>query len=60
MSSVLQVVIQREMVKKDLTCIWFYSYIQLCKKWGVEPKKIEKAGLNVLGSIGMYQAGNTK
>ena len=31
MSSVLQVVIQREMVKKDLTCIWFYSYIQLCK-----------------------------
>jgi|TARA_R100001224_G_C3989601_1_gene138754 hypothetical protein len=33
---------------------------ELCKKWGVEPKKIEKAGLNVLGSIGMYQAGNTK
>ena len=33
---------------------------ELCKKWGGEPKKIEKAGLNVLGSIGMYQAGNTK
>jgi len=33
---------------------------ELCKKWGVEPKKIEKAGLNVLGSIGMYQAGNEK
>ena len=33
---------------------------ELCKKWGVEPKKIEKAGLNVLGSIGMYQAGNLK
>ncbi len=33
---------------------------EICRKYGVEPKKIEKAGLNVLGSIGMYQAGNTK
>ena len=32
---------------------------EICRKYGVEPKKIEKAGLNVLGSIGMYQAGNT-
>ena len=30
---------------------------EICVKWGVEPKKIEKAGLNVLGSVGMYQAG---
>ena len=33
---------------------------EICRKYGVEPKKIEKAGLNVLGSVGMYQAGNTK
>ena len=33
---------------------------EICRKYGVEPKMIEKAGLNVLGSIGMYQAGNTK
>ena len=31
---------------------------QLARKWGVEPKKIEKAGLNVLGSLGGYTAGN--
>tara|TARA_B100001113_G_scaffold337126_1_gene318017 strand:- start:444 stop:938 length:495 start_codon:yes stop_codon:yes gene_type:complete len=31
---------------------------QLARKWGVEPKKIEKAGLNVLGSVGGYTAGN--
>ena len=31
---------------------------ELCKKYGVEPKKIEKAGLNVLGSVGGYTAGN--
>ena len=31
---------------------------QLAQKWGVEPKKIEKAGLNVLGSTGGYTAGN--
>ena len=30
---------------------------EICVKWGVEPKKLEKAGLNVLGSVGMYQAG---
>ncbi len=30
---------------------------EICVKWGVEPKKIEKAGLNILGSVGMYQAG---
>ena len=30
---------------------------EICRKYGVEPKKIEKAGLNVLGSVGMYQAG---
>ena len=33
---------------------------EICRKYGVEPKKIEKAGLNVLGSVGMYQAGNSK
>ena len=33
---------------------------EICRKYGVEPKKIEEAGLNVLGSVGMYQAGNTK
>ena len=31
---------------------------QLAQKWGVEPKKIEEAGLNVLGSVGGYTAGN--
>ena len=31
---------------------------QLAQKWGIEPKKIEKAGLNVLGSVGGYTAGN--
>ena len=31
---------------------------QLAQKWGIEPKKIEDAGLNVLGSIGGYTAGN--
>jgi hypothetical protein len=30
---------------------------QLCQKWGVEPEKIEEAGLNVLGTIGGYTAG---
>ena len=30
---------------------------EICVKWGVEPKKLEKAGLNILGSGGMYQAG---
>ena len=30
---------------------------QLAQKWGIEPKKIEEAGLNVLGSIGGYTAG---
>ena len=30
---------------------------EICVKWGVEPKKLEKAGLNILGSVGMYQAG---
>ena len=31
---------------------------QLAQKWGVESYKIEEAGLNVLGSIGGYTAGN--
>ena len=31
---------------------------EICQKWGVEPKKIEELGLNVLGSIGGYTAGN--
>jgi|TARA_B100000902_G_scaffold271166_1_gene257088 hypothetical protein len=31
---------------------------QLAQKWGIEPKRIEKAGLNVLGSVGGYTAGN--
>ena len=31
---------------------------QLARKWGIEPKKIEKAGLNVLGIVGGYTAGN--
>ena len=31
---------------------------EICTKWGVEPKKIEDAGLNVLGSVGGYTAGN--
>ena len=33
---------------------------QLAQKWGIEPKKIEDAGLNVLGSIGGYTAGNVE
>jgi len=33
---------------------------EICVKWAVEPKKIQEAGLNVLGSVGMYQAGNEK
>ena len=31
---------------------------ELAQKWGIEPKKIEDAGLNVLGSVGGYSAGN--
>ena len=31
---------------------------QLAQKWGIEPKKIEKAGLNVLGTVSGYTAGN--
>ena len=31
---------------------------QLAQKWGIEPKKIQDAGLNVLGSVGGYTAGN--
>ena len=31
---------------------------EICRKWGVEPKKIEALGLNVLGSVGGYTAGN--
>ena len=31
---------------------------ELAQKWGVESKKIEEAGLNVLGSPGGYTAGN--
>ena len=30
---------------------------EICVKWGVEPKKLEKAGLNILGIDGMYQEG---
>ena len=30
---------------------------EICQKWGVEPKKIEAAGLYVLGSVGGYVAG---
>jgi hypothetical protein len=30
---------------------------EICTKWGVEPKKIEELGLNVLGTIGGYTAG---
>ena len=33
---------------------------QLCQKWGVEPEKIEEAGLNVLGTIGGYTAGEVE
>ena len=33
---------------------------EICKKWGIEPKKIESLGLNVLGSVGGYTAGNKK
>ena len=33
---------------------------QLAQKWGVEPKKIEEAGLNVLGAVGGYTAGNVE
>ena len=33
---------------------------EICVKWGIEPKKIEALGLNVLGSIGGYTAGNRK
>ena len=31
---------------------------QLAQKWGVEPKKIQDAGLNVLGTVGGYTAGD--
>ena len=31
---------------------------QLCRKWGIEEAKIEELGLNVLGSVGGYTAGN--
>jgi hypothetical protein len=31
---------------------------QLAQKWGIEPKRIEEAGLNVLGSSDGYTAGN--
>jgi len=31
---------------------------EICTKWGVEPKKIDALGLNVLGSIGGYAAGD--
>ena len=31
---------------------------ELAQKWGIEPKKIEDAGLNVLGSVGGFSAGN--
>ena len=31
---------------------------QLAQKWGIEPSKIEEAGLNVLGSTEGYTAGN--
>ena len=31
---------------------------ELAQKWGIEPKKIQDAGLNVLGSVGGYTAGN--
>jgi len=30
---------------------------EICTKWGVDPKKIEELGLNVLGTIGGYTAG---
>ena len=33
---------------------------EICVKWGIEPKKIEALGLNVLGTIGGYTAGNRK
>ncbi len=33
---------------------------ETCRKWGVEDKKIEEAGLNVLGTVGGYTAGNTE
>ena len=33
---------------------------QLAQKWGIEPKKIEEAGLNVLGTVGGYTAGNVE
>jgi hypothetical protein len=31
---------------------------EICQKWGVEPKKIEELGLNILGTVGGYTAGN--
>ena len=33
---------------------------EICQKWGVESNKIEELGLNVLGSVGGYTAGNTE
>jgi len=33
---------------------------QLAQKWGIEPKKIEEAGLNILGTVGGYTAGNVE
>ena len=33
---------------------------EICVKWGIEPKKIEALGLNVLGTICGYTAGNRK
>ena len=33
---------------------------ELAQKWGIEPKRIEEAGLNVLGTVGGYTAGSTE
>ena len=30
---------------------------EICRKWGVEEKKIEELGINVLGTVGGYTAG---
>ena len=67
-SWLIDVVVNHEQVSKkeayDMIEMYYLSeggmleLGEICTRWGVDPKKIEAAGLNVLGSIGGYTAGN--
>ena len=67
-SWLIDVVVNHEQVSKkeayDMIEMYYLSeggmleLGEICTRWGVDPKKIEDAGLNVLGSIGGYTAGN--